>query len=173
MGQVPWRYVNNWQCNGCGLCCRKFNVVLKFNEWLKLVRAYGVETTGIGLDRLYLGKRSDGTCVFLTASKRVCFCGLQNMKPMACKLWPFKILDRPKYGRTKEASFNYKGRSLYIYIDSVCPEITWGKPSAKMTYHIIPEFIEIALGSREKQFYSTGTPLYDLYPKTKNLYRLI
>jgi hypothetical protein len=42
-----------------------------------------------------------------------------------------------------------------------------------MMHRVIPEFIEIALGLREKQFYSTATPLYDLYPKTGWNHRLI
>jgi len=84
------------------------------------------------------------------------------MKPIACKLWPFRILNRPKYGKTREALFNYKGRRLYVYIDPSCPEIRWGKPSSIMINHVIPEFIEIALGIRKKQVYSTGALLYSL-----------
>jgi len=78
------------------------------------------------------------------------------MKPLACKLWPFKILDQPKYGKSHEAVYNYKGRRFYIYIDPLCPEIRWGKPSPQMAQQVIPEFLEIALGWREKQVYSTS-----------------
>jgi Fe-S-cluster containining protein len=173
MTPVPWRYVNNWGCNGCGICCKKFNVVLKFKEWLKLVQTYGIGVTGTGLNSFYIGKRSDGSCVFLTTSRGICFCGLQVTKPLACKLWPFKILDRPKYGYVKESIFDYKGRRFYVYIDPSCPEITWGKPSTTIAYRVIPEFIDIALGLKGKQYYSTALPLYDLYPKTWNQYRLI
>jgi hypothetical protein len=95
------------------------------------------------------------------------------MKPLACKLWPFKISDTPRYGEAREAAFDYQGRRLYVYVDPFCPEILYGKPSAAMMHRVIPEFIEIALGLREKQFYSTATPLYDLYPKTGWNHRLI
>jgi hypothetical protein len=83
------------------------------------------------------------------------------MKPSACKLWPFKIADKPKYGKGREAIFNYRGRRFFVYIDPFCPEIRWGKPTVKMAYNVIPEFIEIALGLKEKQFYSTSTMLHD------------
>jgi Fe-S-cluster containining protein len=173
MMPVPWTYINSWRCTGCGICCKRFEVVLKFNEWLRLIQTYGASVTSADINKFYLGKRADGSCVFLTSSNSVCFCGLQNMKPVACKLWPFKILDKPRYGGESEAAFDYQGRRLYVYIDPFCPEILYGKPSAAMVYKVIPEFVEIALGLREKQFYTTATPLYDLYPKTRRDYRLI
>jgi Fe-S-cluster containining protein len=146
---------------------------LKFNEWLKLIRTYGIGVTGAGLNKFYLEKKPDGSCLFLCMSEGICLCGLQNMKPLACKLWPFKIVDKPKYGKGREAILNYKGRRLFVYVDPFCPEIRWGKPTATMTSNVIPEFIEIALGLKEKQFHSTSTMLYDLYPKTKKTFRVI
>jgi len=170
---VPWTYINSWRCTGCGICCKKYEVVLKFNEWLKLVQLYGAGVTSADINKFYLGKRADGSCIFLILSNGVHFCGLQNMKPVACKLWPFKILDRPRYGIASEAAFDYQGHRLYIYVDPFCPEILYGHPSAVLLHKIIPEFIEIALGVREKQYYSTSTPLYDMHLKTKQNYRLI
>ncbi len=156
MVPIPWSHVNSWYCSCCGLCCREFDVVLRFDEWLNLVRRYGVEVTKASLNRLYIGKKNDGTCMFLYSSFGVSFCGLQGMKPTACKLWPFKVSNRPTYGGPREAAFNYKGREFFVYVDPFCPEIRWGKPSQQMMYHVIPEFIEIAMGSREKQIYSTS-----------------
>ena len=89
------------------------------------------------------------------------------MKPIACKLWPFKILSRPKYGRANEAIFNYAGRRFYVYVDPFCPRIRWGKPSPELVYKVIPEFIEIALGRRVKQFYSTSRILNQMLPKLR------
>jgi len=165
--------MNSWRCTGCGLCCRGFEVCLKFNEWLSLVRTYGVGVTKAGLDKFYLQKKADGSCLFLSRARGGWFCGLQNMKPTACKLWPFKVLDRAKYGRAREALYDYKGRRFYVYVDPFCPEIGWGKPAPETVRNVIPEFIDIALGRREKQFYSTSMRLYDFYPKRKWDYRLI
>jgi len=170
---VPWRYVNSWLCNGCGLCCREFEVVLTFKEWLKLVKNYGISVTKAGLNSFYIAKNPEGTCLFLSGSNQVCLCGLQNMKPMACKIWPFKILDQPKYGRGNDALFNYDGRRLFVYIDPFCPGIGWGKPSQEFVYKVVPEFIQIALGLREKQVYSTSMMLNNLFAQTKRDYRII
>ena len=162
MAPVPWSYVNSWYCTCCGLCCKEFDVVLRFDEWLRLVRTYGVGVTTAGLNKFYVGKKTDGTCTFLCNSFGKWFCGLQYMKPKACRLWPFKILNRPRYGRSREAAFDYKGRRLYIYIDPFCPKITWGRPSEFVVYQVVPEFIEIALGLRKKQVYSTSKMQYDM-----------
>ncbi|MEM2111884.1 MAG: YkgJ family cysteine cluster protein [Candidatus Bathyarchaeia archaeon] len=173
MVPIPWRYVNSWRCSGCGICCREFEVVLKFDEWLNLIRTYGVSVTKAGLNKFFMRKKNDGSCLFLYMANGRWLCGLQNMKPAACKIWPFKISDTPRYGRAREALFNYKGQQLFVYIDPLCPEITWGNPSVEMIYQIMPEFIEIAIGLRQKQVYSTSTIFNNDFTQTKRRYRLI
>ena len=172
---APWSRINSWRCNGCGLCCREFEVVLTFPEWLKITQTYGFSVTKTGLNKFFMSKKPDGSCVFLyRAPDGRWLCGLQNRKPLACKLWPFKILTKPKYGDAKEALFKYNGQKFYIYIDSFCPGIRWGIPSAELIYKMIPEFIEIALGIRQKQLYSTMPITPKLYIlRTKRDYRLI
>ncbi len=173
MVPVPWRYVNSWNCNGCGLCCKEFEVVLKLDEWLRLIRMYGAGATKASLNKFFLGKKNDGSCLFLCFSTGRCLCGLQNMKPAACKIWPFKISDAPLYGRPTEALYEYGGRQLFVYVDPFCPEITWGKPRSEMVYQVIPEFIEIAMGIRQKQVFSTSATLNDLFVQTRKNRRLI
>lgn len=169
MAFVPWRYVNVWYCNGCGLCCKEFEVVLTFKEWLNITKIYGAGATKAGLNKLYINKRADGSCVFLYPSPDgKWLCGLQHTKPLACKLWPFKILTKPKYGHDSEALFEYLGQKFYVYVDPFCTGIRWGEPSPLLTYKIIPEFVEIALGLRQNQLYSTMTIKTKLFPvKTK------
>ena len=82
------------------------------------------------------------------------------MKPKACKLWPFKILSRPEFGRPNEASYKYEDRKFFVYVDPACIGIWWGKPTQEFAYRTMPELIEIALGLREKQYYSTSKILY-------------
>jgi len=130
--------------------------VVGFNEWVKIVGAYGVGVTESGLDKLYLKKREDGTCVFLHRFYDTWLCGLQHMKPKACKLWPFKVLGRPKYGRPNEASYRYADRRLFIYLDSSCMGIKWGYPTQEFAHGTLTELVEIALGIRAKQYYSTS-----------------
>jgi len=161
---VSWRNVKSWNCIDCGVCCRDYQVVLDFNEWVKIVRNYGVEATKPGISKLYLGKRSDGSCIFLTKLGDSYFCGLQNMKPKACKIWPFKIFSRPKYGTPREALYTYRGRNFFVYVDPACIGLSWGKPSQEFKYRTLPEFIEIAAGLREKQFHSTSKIPYRPHP---------
>jgi len=153
---VPWRYVESWNCLACGLCCKGFDVVLDFPEWINIVKAYGVDYTQPGISRFYLKRKTDGTCVFLGNYYGNWLCSLQHMKPMACKLWPFKISDKPKYGRPNEARYNTANIKLYIYVDPSCAGLRWGNPSPEFMHTILPEFVDLALGQRLKQFYSTA-----------------
>jgi len=153
---VPWRYVENWRCINCGKCCQAYEVVLSFNEWLKLVNVYGAGIARPSLNKFYLSKRSDGSCVFLNRIGNRYYCALQHDKPRACKIWPFKILSRPKYGRPKEAAYTYRGQVFYVYVVPSCSGIRWGTPTEEFAKAVVPEFIDIALGVREKQYYSTA-----------------
>ena len=153
---VPWRYVESWNCLACGLCCKGFDVVLDFPEWINIVKAYGVDFTQPGISRFYLRRKIDGTCVFLYNNYGNWLCSLQHMKPMACKLWPFKISTKPKYGRPKQALYNLTNMKLYVYADPSCVGLRWGNPNPEFTNTILPEFVDLALGQRRKQFYSTA-----------------
>lgn len=159
---LPWRHVTSWNCTACGTCCKGFRVVIGFHEWVNIVRTYGVGVTKPGLDKLYLNRKSDDTCVFLQKFYDTWLCGLQHMKPKACKLWPFKIHDQPKYGRPNEAFYKYGERELFIYLDPACTGIRWGYPTREFAYRTVSELVEIALGIREKQFYSTSRMFHDL-----------
>lgn len=153
---VPWSYVSSWRCNGCGLCCREFEVALTFDEWFNITKRYGIGATRAGLNKFYISKRPDNSCIFLYMSPNGRWlCRLQHIKPLACKLWPFKVLNKPKYGGASKALFEYGGQKFYVYIDPFCPEIVWGQPSPGLIYGVIPEVIELATGVRKTQQYST------------------
>lgn len=123
---------------------------------MSIVRDYGISATEPGLNKFYLKRRDDDTCVFLSNYYTKWVCGLQHMKPLACKLWPFKILDAPRFGSPGEASYSYGGKRLFIYVDPLCVGIRWGKPTHEFMHETLSEFVEIALGLRTKQSYSTG-----------------
>ena len=162
MKPILWRYINSWNCIACGLCCKQYDVVLKYPEWLKIIQTYGIGVTRPGIHRFYLGKRANGSCIFLYKFFDRWLCALQHMKPRACKLWPFKIYSQPRYGRSNQASYEYMDREFFIYVDPRCLGLRFGRnPSNQLVSKIIPEVLEIALGLREKQFYSTSrTPPY-------------
>lgn len=159
---VPWRHVESWTCIACGRCCKGYDVSLRFNEWVNIVRNYGAGFTEPRIDRLCLRKKQDGTCIFLYSFLDRWLCGLQEMKPRACKLWPFKIYDKPKYGRPREAFYTRWGKKFFIYVDPFCMGLRWGDPTQEFTQKTLPEFVEIALGLREKQHYSTSDIPYRL-----------
>lgn len=160
---VPWQYIYDWNCNACGQCCRAYSVVLNFPEWLRIVKNYGVDKTVSGLNKLYIRRKSDGSCVFLQNFANISLCGLQYMKPKACKLWPFKILSRPEYGYVNEAAYNYGGSRLFIYADSTCQGLRYGKPVWNFAINTLKEFIEIALDVRKKQSKTTANLGFQLY----------
>jgi Fe-S-cluster containining protein len=154
------------------MCCRDYHVVLNIHEWIKIVRNYGVNSTIFSRNNLLLGKKSDGSCCFLNYRGDTCYCGLQYMKPLACKIWPFKILDYPKFGDSTEAFYRFRERNFFIYVDSECAGLSWGQPTFEFKNKLLPEFIGVALGVRKKQMYSTSNlrlvPSYNLY-RPRNL----
>lgn len=152
---VPWRYISDWRCTGCGDCCKFYSVVLGFHEWLEIVRRYGVEQTSSGIDKLFIKRKEDGTCTFLNQFLNNNSCGLQYMKPKACQLWPFKVLNQPRLGYAKEASYNYGKNSLFVYADSTCNGLKLGKPTLEFTYLTLREFVEVAVGLCNNQFRTT------------------
>jgi Fe-S-cluster containining protein len=153
---VPWRYIAYWRCIECGKCCRLYSVVLDFREWITIIKNYGVGQTVSGLNKLYLRRKSDGSCSFLYNLSGVHLCGLQRTKPIACKLWPFKILDRPRHGYANDATYKYGENTIFVYADSYCDGITYGVPTWEFTNYTLKEFVEIAMGLRSDQYKTTG-----------------
>jgi Fe-S-cluster containining protein len=145
----------DWRCKACGYCCKLYSVVLGFPEWLKITKTFGAETTVSDMQRFYIKRASDGSCAFLCNSSLNYFCGLQNMKPEACKLWPFKVLSEPKYGEAKQAAFDYGKVHLYVYVDSMCNGVIYGAPNWDFEHVKIKEFVELALGLRQVQCKTT------------------
>jgi len=155
MEYVPWRNIADWHCKACGYCCKLYSVVLSFPEWLRLTKTFGVETTVSGIDRFYIKRFGDGSCAFLCNNSQNYFCGLQKMKPEACKIWPFKVATEPKYGEANQAAYDYRGTRLYVYGDTMCSGLRYGQPTWEFQNVTVREFTEIALGLREAQHRST------------------
>jgi Fe-S-cluster containining protein len=152
---VPWQNVADWHCKGCGYCCKLYSVVLGFPEWVNITRTFGAQTTISGLDHFYIKRHSDGTCAFLCNKQNNYSCGLQAMKPEACKIWPFKVLAQPKYGEPNQAAYDYMGNRLYVYADTMCSGLRYGTPTWEFHNTTIKEFTELALGIRNIQYKTT------------------
>jgi len=152
---LPWSNVKFWSCIRCGDCC-KLAVQLTTREWLDLTRRYGYAIIDQEVGGFYLRKTIDDTCPFLLRSPVGLLCALQQTKPLACKLWPFRVLTEPKYGQPSEACFNYRNRRFYVYVMPNCPGISWGRPAEWFVEKTLPEFIDIRIGLQEKQYLSTS-----------------
>jgi Fe-S-cluster containining protein len=152
---VPWRQVSRWQCTSCGCCCKDYSVVLSFPEWLRIAQTFGAQTTVTGMDKFFLKRVDDGSCAFLCRFQGNYLCSLQNMKPGACKIWPFKVLAEPKYGEAKQAVFDFAGKRLFVYVDRNCRGVTNGTPTWEFTTLTIKEFAALALGICGSQHNST------------------
>lgn len=153
---IPWRYIADWRCTGCGECCKHYSVVITFHEWLGIVKNYGVENTVSGLDKLYLHRRSDGSCTFLGSFSNMYHCTLQHMKPRACQLWPFRILKEPEFGYPNEAMYPLGKEKLFAYADPMCNGLRIGTPTFDFAGSVLKEFVEIAAGLRSNQVKSTS-----------------
>jgi Fe-S-cluster containining protein len=156
MQYVPWKYITDWKCTSCGDCCRLYSVVIDFGEWLRIIKNYGVEHTASGLSKLFISRRSDGSCTFLNNGSEVGLCGLQHMKPKACQLWPFKVLPNAQYGYPSEALYVYREKPLFVYADPMCKGLRFGKPTFEFANYTVEEFVEIAAGIRSNQFRTTA-----------------
>lgn len=153
---IPWRYIADWKCTSCGMCCRFYSVVLSFPEWLHIVQRYGVEHTASGLDKLFIRRRSDGSCAFLSDFSNASACELQSTKPRACKIWPFKVQVKPEFGYAHQAAYQIDQSELFIYADPACHGLTYGHPTWEFANFTLKEFVQIAMGIRETQCKTTG-----------------
>ena len=152
---IPWRQISSWRCLSCGRCCKDYGVVLNFLEWLTISQNFGAQTTVKGIDNLFLKRQDDGSCTFLCHFAGDYLCALQNLKPNACKIWPFKVLAEPKYGQPKEAAFNFAGKTLFLYADGNCSGLRYGNPTWEFSTMTLREFAGIAVGVYKQQRSST------------------
>jgi Fe-S-cluster containining protein len=157
---VPWQNIADWRCKACGYCCKLYSVVINPKEWANIAQTFGVQTTVAGQDRLFIKRASDGSCAFLCHDTNNYYCGLQNMKPQACKLWPFKVLGEPKYGEPNRAAYDYGGVRLYVYGDTMCSGLRLGEPTWEFRNTKVKEFTELALGLRDVQYRTTRAVAY-------------
>jgi hypothetical protein len=104
-----------------------------------------------------LRKRLDDRCIFMVLSRGRWLCGLQKEKPYACKMWPFRVTDRPLYGRGLRAIYENEEWAGYVYVDPRCPAVSYGDPTLHFKERVVREFVELAIGKIEQQNYSTAS----------------
>lgn len=102
--------VERWDCHSCGFCCRSTKFKLSDEDLKKLREQHweqhsdfrGVQVvTRHGWWKKYyqLGKRPDGTCIFLTEDN---LCRIhrdlgESAKPLICRLFPFQLVPLEQF----------------------------------------------------------------------------
>jgi len=163
---IPWRLLHDWGCYACGECCKRYVVELKPWEWARIARTYGYSSSVVSSGgKIYLKRRPDGSCVFLYNMWGNKLCGLQEMKPQACKLWPFQVYESPVFGHAELSRYECSRGIFYIYVVPDCIGLIWGSPSKHLKEQILPEIVDIKLGLRVRQEHSTARLLVASHPR--------
>jgi lysine-N-methylase len=124
--------IERWDCHSCGFCCRstKFELSpqdrkrLSEQKWEDHPDFHGAKiVTEHGWLRKYyqLGKRPDGSCIFLT-DDNLCriHCELgEEAKPLVCRLFPFQLVPLEEFA--------------YVTVRQYCPSAAAdkGRPLAE------------------------------------------
>ncbi len=153
---IPWSEVHSWACTACGRCCVGYRVPLKMDEYVRVARRYGHGVVEFGLGKVYLKHGVGDRCIFQHPSQGRWVCALQAIKPLACKLFPFRVYSQPVYKRGDGSAYRFRGRTFYVYLDPNCPGIVPGRPGERFLNQTLPEIVEIGMGLRWKQKYTTS-----------------
>jgi len=152
---IPWQDVNTWLCDACGICCLGYRVPLRIDEYAKIAGQFGYNTVELDLGKIYLRRNLNNRCLFQRFWGGKWLCTIQGMKPLACMLYPFRVSKEPKHPRGDDAYYKFRGVGLYVYLDPHCPGIKLGTPDQDFLTKTLPEIVEISLGLKNRQYYST------------------
>lgn len=158
MRLISWKKIRSWNCSACGECCKIFNVPLKGDEYAIITKLYGWEILNFNKSpgKIFLKRIKNGRCIFQYPLYGKWLCGIQKIKPIACKLFPFVILKSTK----KEALYIYKSTPYNVLIDKSCKGIKLGHPSKEFVFKTIPEAIELSNNPQKKHIYLTSKSLW-------------
>lgn len=159
MKYVPWSKIKDWFCTTCAECCKEFIVPLRTYETTLLSNIFGFSCMELRVGTTYLKRRLDGRCIFQVERNGKMVCGIQPLKPLACKMWPFAVFETPQYEHRNQAYFEFRGEIFYVYVNPCCRGLIYGSPSFRFINSVIPEFIELRLGLRKHQLRSTSLKL--------------
>ncbi len=127
---------------------------------MELANTYGEGVLSARPGGFVLTRGTNGRCIFLLDRGGLRACGLQgSMKPIACKLWPFKVYFKPKYGRDEEAVFTVEEGRFFVYVDLGCKGVKLGTPTPGLV-ETISEVVRIALNPRRTHQVRTTSLLF-------------
>lgn len=169
MRLISWKKVKSWKCLACGECCKCFNIPLKSNEYTRMLKIFGCEIFNFNITpvKIFLTRKENGRCIFQHHTYGKWLCGIQQIKPIVCKLFPFSITK----SSNKKALYIYKGKIYNIYLERSCKGIRLGKPSSEFIYKMIPQAIEESLNPEKSHHILTSKLI--LYPLNQFIYEVI
>ncbi len=154
---IPWSQIQSWSCDACGECCKWFSIPLTMYEYAKICQRYGFDVVEMREGRAWLKKRLDKRCIFMIWQNGRWLCGLQEDKPHACRMWPFRVVDRPAFGNEMRSRYENEEWHGYVYADPRCPRLIYGAPTPSFANRIVREFVHIARRKTERQSLSTAS----------------
>jgi Fe-S-cluster containining protein len=135
-------------------------VPLKMEEMVSISARYGSRVMEYGLSKAYLRNRPDGRCVFQRPLNGRWICTLQGTKPTACRLFPFRMHNKPFYKYGDNAKVQIGDKTYYLYMDPDCQGIVLGQPTDRFRNEIVPEIVRIGMGLPVKQKYTTSKSIH-------------
>ncbi len=126
------------------------------DEYVRVASMYGQDVLEFGVGKAYLKVGSDQRCVFQRPSMGRWVCTLQAVKPMACKLFPFRVYSKPVYSRGDNSAYVFGGRTFHVYLDQACQGVVPGKPNERFVNEVLPEVVGIGMGIAHKQRLTTS-----------------
>jgi len=159
MRLISWKKVKSWKCITCGECCNCFNIPLKSIEYARMIKIFGNEIFDLNKNpvKIFLKRRENRRCIFQYYLCGKWICAIQQIKPIACKIFPFSISK----SSNKKALYKYKGTLYNIYLERSCKGIKLGNPSNEFIYQILPKAIELSLNPENLHNILTSQLLLD------------
>lgn len=107
-----------FRCRKCGLCCREQPADLSEKEQQQIeakgFTGFSVDTAADGLEGLFIRRKKDGSCFFLTKDNE---CRIYDIRPACCRIQPFTITDWDYEKNTIELDLPAECRCKGIFVE--------------------------------------------------------
>jgi len=142
--------VKNWECQKCSVCCYHYTVPLTEDEVDFFRKKDPKFVTEQGNER-YLHRDEGAACEFLKKLDGSEYCGIQDNKPVSCKMYPFYV-SQVDDKTPDDAIFELDGEKYSVMISTFCR----GLQKGHNIENVIPEAIYFWLRKDVNQNYTTS-----------------
>ena len=148
---VPWKQARNWECQKCSVCCYHYTVPLT-DEEVERFKNKDPNLVQQTEDTWYINRKEGEACVFLAKSDGQEYCGIQDNKPISCKMYPFYV-SQVDEKTPEDAIFELDGEKFNVLISTFCK----GNNRGHKVEDVIPEAIHFWLRKDIDQSYTTSS----------------